>query len=196
MAEVSIELIKELRNRTQASFADCKAALEETGGDLEEAAKRLRVRGAAIAEKRGDREAGAGIIEAYIHGNGKIGVLLDLRTETDFVARSPEFKALAHDIAMHVAAASPRYLTAEEIPEDVRAEEKRLIEQQFAGSGKPPQVVEKIVEGKLNSLAKDICLLSQPFVKDPGKTIQNIVDEAVAKFGEKVAVKRFERFQI
>lgn len=196
MTTVTLDLIKELRARTQASFADCRTALEEAGGDLDEAAKRLRLRGAAIAEKRGDRDAGAGIIDTYVHGNGKIGVLLELRTETDFVARSEEFKRLAHDLALHIAAANPQYRTPEEIPEAVRVEEARLIEQQFMESGKPPQVIEKIVAGKIDALAKDICLLSQPFVKDPAKTVQDILDEAVAKFGEKITVRRFVRYQI
>jgi elongation factor Ts len=196
MAGVSLDLIKKLRERTQASFADCRAVLEETGGDLEEAVKLLRVRGAAIAEKRAAREAKAGIIEAYVHGNAQIGVLVDLRAETDFVARSPQFRALAHDLALHIAAANPRYLKPEDIPEDVRTEERRLIEQQFAASGKPPQVLEKIIEGKLAALAKEICLLEQPFVKDPDRTVRNILEEAVAKFGEKIEVARFTRYQI
>lgn len=195
-SNISLDLIKELRARTQASFADCRTALEEAGGDLDEAAKRLRIRGAAIAEKRGAREAGAGTIEAYVHGNGKIGVLVELRTETDFVARSEEFKRLAHDLALHVAAANPQYRSPEEIPDAVRAEEKRLIEQQFAGSGKPPQVIEKIVAGKIEALAKDICLLSQPFVKNPDATVQDVLDEAVARFGERVTVARFSRFAL
>jgi len=196
MSGITIDLIKQLRDRTQASFADCKNVLEETNGDLEEAAKQLRVRGAAIAEKRGDREANAGIVDAYIHSNGKLGVLLDLRTETDFVAKTEEFRALAHDIALHIAAAAPRYIRADEIPDTDREDEKRLIMQQFAESGKPANVVEKIVEGKLASLAKDICLLEQAFVKDQGKTVQNVLDEAVAKFGEKVTVARFARMQV
>lgn len=196
MSTIDPALIKALRERTQASFADCRTALEETRGDVEEAAKRLRIRGAAIAEKRGDRETNAGIIEAYVHTNSKIGVLVDLRSETDFVARSDEFKKLAHDLALHVAAARPRYLSAEDIPEEVREEEKRLIAQQFAGSGKPPQVLEKIVEGKLQALSKEICLLEQPFVKDPDKTVQNLLEEAVAKFGEKIQIAGFSRREI
>ena len=194
--DVSVQQIKELREMTQASFADCKNVLEETDGDIEEAAKQLRVRGAAIAEKRGGREANAGVIDAYIHVNGTIGVLVDLRSETDFVANTEEFKALAHDIALHVAASAPRYVSPEDIPEEVTQEEKRLITQQFADSGKPPEIIEKIVTGKLKSMAQEIALLSQAFVKDPDKTIQDVVDEAVAKFGEKIYVKRFERFEI
>lgn len=196
MADVTLDQIKELRDMTQASFADVKKVLEETGGDVEEAAKQLRVRGAAIAEKRGDREANAGIIEAYVHGNGKIGVLLDLRTETDFVANTDEFKALAHDIALHIAASSPRYVSPDEIPKEVQEEEKRLITQQFADSGKPAEIIEKIVEGKLRSLAEEITLLPQAFVKDTDKTIQDILDEAVARFGEKVTINGFSRMQI
>ena len=196
MSSISLDQIKELRERTQASFADCKVVLEETGGDIEEAVKRLRVRGADIAEKREGHEANAGVIDAYIHSNGKIGVLVDLRTETDFVAKTEEFKALAHDVALHIAAANPRYLKPEDIPEEVREEEKRLIAQQFADSGKPPEIVGKIVEGKLQSMAKDICLLPQPFVKDPDKTVQNVIDEAVAKFGEKIEIAHFARLEI
>lgn len=196
MAEITLDQIKELRDRTQASFADCKAILEETAGDVEEAAKQLRVRGAAIAEKRGDRDANAGVIESYIHANGKIGVLLDLRTETDFVANTDEFKALAHDIALHIAAAAPRYVSVEDIPKEVRDEEERLISQQFEDSGKPAEIIEKIIAGKLNSLAEEIALMPQAFVKNPDKTIQNIIDEAVVKFGEKITVNGFSRMQI
>lgn len=191
---VSVELIKQLRDRTQASFADCKAVLEETNGDLEEAAKKLRIRGAAIAEKRGDRTAASGIIEAYVHSNAKIGVLLELSAETDFVSRSPDFKAVAHDIALHIAAANPKYVSADEIPQDVKDEEKRLIEEQFKGSGKTPKIIEKIVSGKIETMAKDLCLLSQAFVKDPTKTVQDVLNEAVAKFGEKITVGKFVRF--
>ena len=193
---VPIELIKELRARTQASFADCRQALEETEGDLEEAAKRLRVRGAVIAEKRSGRDTDAGIVEAYIHSNSRVGVLVDLHAETDFVARSGEFKALAHDLALHIAAANPRYVSPDDIPEEARVEERRLITQQFQDSGKPPQVLEKIIEGKITAMAKEVCLLAQPFVKDSDKTVQDVLDEAVAKFGEKVIVKRFVRYQI
>ncbi len=196
MADVTLDQIKELRDRTQASFSDVKKVLEETGGDIDEAAKQLRVRGAAIAEKRGDRDANAGVIEAYIHGNGKIGVLLDLRTETDFVANTDDFKALAHDIALHIAASAPRYVSPDEIPEDVKVEEKRLITQQFADSGKPAEIIERIVEGKLKSLAEEITLLPQSFVKNPDKTIQDILDEAVARFGEKITIKAFTRMEI
>ena len=196
MAEVTLAMIKELRDMTQASFADCKKILEEVDGDVEEAAKQLRVRGAAIAEKRGDRAANAGVIDAYVHANGKIGVLLDLRTETDFVANTDEFKALAHDIALHIAAAAPRYVSAEDIPEDVIEEEKRLITQQYADSGKPADIVAKIVDGKVRSLGEEIALLPQTFVKDPDKTIQTILDEAVAKFGEKITVNGFTRMEI
>lgn len=196
MADVTLDQIKELRDRTQASFSDVKKVLEETGGDIDEAAKQLRVRGAAIAEKRGDRDANAGVIEAYIHGNGKIGVLLDLRTETDFVANTDDFKALAHDIALHIAASAPRYVSPDEIPEDVKVEEKRLITQQFADSGKPAEIIERIVEGKLKSLAEEITLLPQSFVKNPDKTIQDILDEAVSRFGEKITIKAFTRMEI
>ena len=195
-ASISIDLIKELRARTQASFADCREVLEETSGDIEEAAKRLRMRGAAIAEKRGSRDTNAGIVEAYVHSNAKIGVLVDLRSETDFVARSDEFKKLAHDLALHIAAAKPRFLSASDIPEDVLAEEKRLVTQQFQGSGKPPQVVEKIVLGKIQSLGKEICLLEQPFVKDPAKSVKSLLDEAVAKFGESIKIAAFSRLEI
>ena len=196
MADITIEMIKELRDKTQASLSDVKKVLEETDGDIEEAAKQLRVRGAAIAEKRGDRAANAGVVDAYIHSNGKVGVLIDLRTETDFVANTDEFKALAHDLALHIAASSPRYVSPDDIPEEVRAEEKRLITEQYADSGKPAEIVEKIVDGKIRSLGEEISLLPQTFVKNPDKTIQDVLDEAVAKFGEKISVARFTRFEV
>ena len=196
MADVTLEMIKELRERTQASLADVKKVLEETEGDIEEAAKQLRVRGAAIAQKRGDRAANAGTVDAYIHSNGKVGVLIDLRSETDFVANTDEFKALAHDLALHIAAAAPRYVAPEDIPDEVVAEEKRLISEQYADSGKPADIIEKIVDGKVRSLGEEIALLPQTFVKNPDKTIQDVLDEAVAKFGEKITVARFERFVV
>lgn len=196
MTNITIEMIKELRDKTQASLSDVKKVLEETDGDIEEAAKQLRVRGAAIAEKRGDRAANAGVVDAYIHSNGKVGVLLDLRTETDFVANTDEFKALAHDLALHIAAAGPRYVRPDDIPEEVVAEEKRLITEQYADSGKPAEIIEKIVDGKVRSLGEEIALLPQAFVKNPDKTIQDVLDEAVAKFGEKITVARFTRFEV
>lgn len=196
MPDVSIDLIKQLRERTQASFADCKTALEETGGDLEEAVKRLRVRGSAIAEKRGEREVGAGIIEAYVHGNSQVGVLVDLRSETDFVARSEDFKNLAHDIALQIAASNPKYIDRGDIPQEAVDDEKRLVLQQYADSKKPKEIVEKIAEGKILAMAKENSLLLQPFIKDQGKTVADLINEAVAKFGEKIRVARFTRYQI
>lgn len=196
MADVSIDHIKELRERTQASLADCRQALEETGGNIDEAMKELRAKGASVAEKRGDREAAAGRVEAYVHGEGSIGVLVEVRSETDFVARSPEFQELAHELALHVAASAPRYVREEEIPDEVKDEERELIKKQFQDAGKPEDVMAKIVEGKLAARAKELCLLEQPFVKDPDKTVQDVLDEAMAKFGEKVTVTRFARFEV
>ena len=190
---MSIDSVKELRLRTQASLRDCQKALDEAGGDLEKAVKLLRARGQSIAEQKAGRVASAGTVAAYVHGNGVLGVLVELRCETDFVARSEQFKALAHDLALHIAAAAPRYKTKEDIPQEVIEEEKQIIVQEFEKSGKPAHIIDKIAEGKISALAKEIVLLEQPFVKNPDQTVTELIAEAVGKFGEKIEIGHFAR---
>lgn len=193
---MSIDLVKQLREKTQASLADCRKALEEAGGDIEEAAKLLRTRGQAIAAQKAGREAAQGTIAAYVHGNGAIAVLVEVRCETDFVARSPQFQEFAHNIALHIAASNPKYLAKDNIPQEIVDDEKRLIIQEFSKSGKSAQVIEKIAEGKISALAREIALLEQPFVKNPDQTIAETIAEAIGKFGEKIEIGQFVRFAI
>ena len=191
MTGYSVEILKDLRAKTNASLADCKKVLEETRGDMEKAEKLLKTRGLAIAAKKSGRTAREGTIASYIHSNGKIGVLVELHCETDFVARAPEFKQLAHDLALHIAASAPKYVSGQDIPNEILEEEKRIISQDFAKSGKPQQIIDKIVLGKLTALEAEITLLGQSFVKDPNRTVQQVITEAIAKFGEKIEVGRF-----
>ncbi|OHA48147.1 MAG: translation elongation factor Ts [Candidatus Terrybacteria bacterium RIFCSPHIGHO2_01_FULL_48_17] len=193
---MNIALVKELRARTQASLSDCQRTLQEAGGDLEKAIKLLRTRGKTIAAQKMGRTASSGIIEAYIHGTGALGVLVELRTETDFVARSEQFKALAHDLALHIAAAAPHYMHREDIPREIIDEEKKIIAQEFEKSGKSSQVIEKIAEGKIAALAKEIVLMEQEFVKNPDQTVSEVIAEAVGKFGEKIEIGRFARIAV
>jgi len=196
MTGYSVEILKDLRAKTNASLADCKKVLEETHGDVEKSEKLLKTRGLAVAEKKLGRTAREGDIASYIHSNGKIGVLVELYCETDFVARAPEFKQLAHDLALHIAASAPKYVSRQDIPNEILEEEKRIISQDFAKSGKPQQIIDKIVSGKLTALEAEITLLGQPFVKDPDRTVQQVITEAIAKFGEKIAVGRFTRLTL
>jgi len=196
MTEYSVEMLKDLRAKTNASLADCKKVLKETRGDVEKAEKLLKTRGLTVAEKKSGRTAKEGSIASYIHSNGKIGVLVELHCETDFVARAPEFKQLAHDLALHIAAAAPKYVSGQDIPNEILEEEKRIISEEFVKSGKPQQIIDKIVSGKLTALEAEITLLGQPFVKDPSRTVRQIITEAIAKFGEKIEVGRFTRLTL
>ena len=196
MTEYSVEMLKDLRAKTNASLADCKKVLKETRGDVEKAEKLLKTRGLIVAEKKSGRTAKEGSIASYIHSNGKIGVLVELHCETDFVARAPEFKQLAHDLALHIAAAAPKYVSGQDIPNEILEEEKRIISEEFVKSGKPQQIIDKIVSGKLTALEAEITLLGQPFVKDPSRTVRQIITEAIAKFGEKIEVGRFTRLTL
>ena len=191
-----IENLKALRESTGASITECKKALADANGSIEEATKLLRTRGQSVVDKKQSRTANERVIGVYLHANSKIAGVVELRCETDFVARNEEFKHLAHEIAMHVVASDPKYLLPEEVPQEVRDEERRLVAQQFADSGKPQQIVDKIIEGKLATLAKEICLTTQPFIKDPDRTVQDVVNEAVSKFGEKITIGKFARFVI
>ena len=192
----NVDQLKQLREETGVSVTDCQKALKEASGDIEKAKEILRKWGQSFAEKRLDRETKQGIIESYIHPNKKIGVLLDLRCETDFVARSEDFKNLAHDLVLHIAGMNPYYVKSEDIPEEVIGGEKEIYKEQVAKSGKPQNIVEQIIEGKLKSYKEGISLLSQPFVKNPDKTVQDIINEAITKVGENIVVKRFIRYEI
>jgi elongation factor Ts len=196
MSEVSATQVRTLREQTGAGMMDCKRALSESSGDLEKAVVYLREKGLAAAAKRSARAASEGLVASYIHAGGKIGVLIEVNCETDFVARTPEFQTLAKDLAMQVAAASPRWVRREEVPADTIEAERRIYQAQASGSGKPAAVIEKIVDGKLVKFFADTCLLEQPFIKDPQQTVGQLVTDAIAKIGENVVVRRFARFQL
>jgi elongation factor Ts len=193
---ITAEMVKQLRDRTGAGMMDCKGALAEAGGDMEKAIDILRKKGIASASKRAGRATREGIIGHYIHMGGKVGVLVELNCETDFVARTDDFQTLAREIAMHVAAADPRFVRRDEVkPEDLERE-KEVYRAQFADSGKPAAVVEKIIEGKLGSFYAQACLLEQPSVRDPNVTIEQMLQAATAKTGENITVSRFVRFKL
>ncbi len=195
MTAISADLVKELREKTGVGMMECKKALTETNGDFEKAIDLLRQKGLATAQKKAGRSASQGLVESYIH-MGKIGTLVEINCETDFVARTEDFKELARDIAMHIAATNPPYLSREDIPQDVLDHEKEIYRSQV--TNKPPQVVEKIIEGKLEKFYTDMCLLEQIFVKDPDqkKKVKDIVTDTIAKLGENIIVRRFARFQL
>lgn len=192
--EISAKMVADLREETGAGLMDCKKALMEAGGDRESAVLILKKKGIASALKKLDRDASEGIVESYIHLGGKVGVLLELNCETDFVAKNAEFRSLAKDLCMHIAAANPLYLSRQEVPEDVLAREREVAAAQLAG--KPPAVLENIVKGKIEKFLAGVCLLDQPFVKDPEVTVQNLVNNGINKMGENIKIGRFVRFQI
>jgi len=194
--EIPAKLVAELRARTGAGMMDCKKALEEAGGDIDKAVDILRKRGAAKADKRAGREATQGLIASYVHHNGRVGVLLEVNCETDFVANTEEFKQLAKDLTHQIASAAPIALRREDIPADVIAKEREIYRAQVAGEKKPDHVKEKIVEGRINSFYEDRVLLEQKFVRDASKTIGDLVKELAAKTGENVRVRRFVRFEL
>ena len=194
--EVNAKMVSELRAKTGAGIMDCKKALAESGGDFEKAVDWLRKKGISSAGKKADRIAAEGLVQSYVHAGGKIGVLVEVNSETDFVARNPEFQAFVKDVAMHIAAASPQYVRREEVPADVVEKEKSILSAQVLEQGKPANMVEKIVTGKIDKFFKDICLMEQPFVKDTDKSIEQILTELVAKIGEKLVIRRFVRFQL
>ena len=185
-----------LRQKTGAGILDCKKALAETNGDMDKAVDYLREKGIATAAKKAGRIAAEGIVESYIHMGGKFGVLVEINCETDFVAKGDKFKALAHDIAMHIGAAKPLYVSKEEVPAEVLEKEKEILKAQVINEGKPAAIADKIVEGKINKYYEENCLLEQKFVKDPEKTIGQLIIEATAQIGEKIAVRRFTRYEM
>ena len=196
MAEISTDLIKELRVKTQAGMLDCKKALKETDGDLDKAVDLLRKKGLASANKKMEREATEGIVASYIHNNHKIGVLMELWCNTDFVAKNDDFKTLARELCMQIAAANPLYVNVEDVPEDIKDKEKEIYSDQMKDSGKPENVIEKIVVGKLNKYFSEVCLLEQEFIKDPKVKIKDLIKEKIALYGENITVGKFSRFQI
>jgi len=187
------ELIKELREKTGAGIMECKRAVEDAVGDLIKAEQLIKERGLAMAEKKKDREAGQGLIESYVHA-GRIGAMIELNCETDFVAKTPEFQQLVKDLAMQVAASSPRYVSREEVPAAELEAEREIYRKQALQSGKPEKVIERIVEGQVERFYKDVCLLEQPFLKQPERTVKEILQEAIVRFGVNVTVRRFARF--
>ncbi|MBM7854421.1 elongation factor Ts [Desulfohalotomaculum tongense] len=196
MADISAKMVKELRERTGAGMMDCKKALQETNGDMDKAVDYLREKGLSKAAKKAGRVTAEGLVESYIHGNGRIGVLVEVNCETDFVAKNEEFKALVKDIAMQIAAAKPEYVRREEVPEEVVAKEKEVLKAQALNEGKPEHIVEKMVQGRLDKFFKEICLLEQPFIKDPDITVQQLVTEKIAKIGENISIRRFTRYEL
>lgn len=194
--EVNASTVKELREKTGAGVMDCKKALAECSGNLEKAVDYLRQKGLAAAAKKSTRVAAEGLVGAYIHAGGKIGVMVELNCETDFVARTPEFQALLKDIAMQVAAASPRYIRREDVPSEEVERERAIYRTQVLEQGKPEKIVDKIVEGKLDRFYSEICLIEQSFIKDPDKKVGDLMQDAVARMGENIQVRRFMRYQV
>jgi elongation factor Ts len=194
--EVSASAVKDLREKTGAGMMDCKKALAETGGDVQKAIDYLRQKGLAAAAKKADRVAADGAVGAYVHPGGKIGVLVEINCETDFVARTAEFQSLLKDIAMQVAAANPRYLRREEVPAAELHKEKAIYRQQALETGKPEKVVDKIVEGKIERFYSEACLLEQAFIKDPDKKVTDIVNESIGRLGENIQIRRFSRYHL
>jgi elongation factor Ts len=194
--EVNAAVVKELREKTGAGIMDCKRALAEAGGNLDKAVEYLRRKGLAAAAKKADRVASEGAVAAYVHPGGKIGVLVEINCETDFVARTNEFQALVKDLAMQIAAANPRYLRPEEVSADELEKERDIYRRQALDSGKPEKVVDRIIEGKMERFYSEVCLLEQAFVKDPDRKVADIVNDAIARLGENIQIRRFTRYHL
>jgi elongation factor Ts len=194
--EITADLVKGLRERTGIGMMECKRALEEAGGDTEKAIEILRKKGYARAQEKSERAAGDGLVGSYIHTTGKIGVLVEVNCETDFVARNEEFKELVKAIAMHIAAANPKYVAPADVPADILAKEREIVREQFKDSKKPPEIVEKIVEGKLSKFYEEVCLLEQPYIRDDKMKVKDLLTQFIAKFKENTKIGRFARFQI
>ncbi len=196
MAAITAQLVKELREKTGVGMMDCKKALAESGGDMEKAVEFLRKKGLATAQKRAGRATSEGIVQSYIHMGGKIGVLVEVNCESDFVAKNEDFQGFAKNIAMHIAATNPVGIAAEDVPADVVAKEMEIYRGQAQEMGKPEKMLDKIAEGKMAKFFKDNCLLNQPYVRDPNLTIADLLNETIAKIGENISIRRFARFQI
>jgi elongation factor Ts len=193
---VPAQLVKELRERTGAGFSDCRAALVEAKGDIEQAISILRKKGQAAAAKKAQRETSEGLVGCYIHAGGKIGVLVEVNCESDFVARTEDFQRLCHDVAMHIAALDPRYLRREEVTQEILDRERDIFREQAKQSGKPDAVIEKIVSGKMEKFYEENCLYEQHFIKDEGITVKELVNQAIAKLGENISIRRYSRFKV
>lgn len=195
MAQITPQMVKELRERTQAGMMDCKRALQETGGDMEKAVEYLREKGLASAAKKAGRITADGLVDSYIHTGGRVGVLIEVNCETDFVAKTEGFQSFVRDIAMHIAAMKPEYVRREDVPAEVIEKERRIFAAAAREEGKPEHIIDKIVEGRVDKYLSEICLLEQPYVKDSDKTVQEVVQEAISTFGENINVRRFARFE-
>ncbi len=196
MADITAQMVKEIRDRTGAPFIDCKKALEEVAGDFDKAIEILKIKGVAKAAKKVGRETPEGTITSYIHAGGKIGVLVEINCETDFVARNDEFQAFAKEVAMQIAAGNPRYVSREFIPEDELAKEKEIMKAQVIESGKPANMADKIAEGKIEKFYEEVCLLDQVYIRDTKLKINDLLQALIAKIGENIKVRRFVRFQL
>lgn len=196
MAEISASMVKELRERTGAGMMDCKKALNETSGNIEKAIDYLREKGLAAAAKKAGRITAEGLVESYIHGGGRIGVLVEVNCETDFVAKTDQFKALVRDIAMQIAASKPEYVRREEVSADIIAKEKEILAAQAANEGKPEKIIQKMVEGRIEKFYKEVCLMEQPYIKDPDISVSQLITENISKIGENISVRRFVRFEL
>lgn len=194
--EITADMVKELRQRTGIGMMECKKALQESKGDMDKAILFLRKKGYARAKEKMSREAADGAVGSYLHLDGKIGVLVEVNSETDFVARNKEFKELVKNIAMHIAAANPQYVSSTEVPEDVLEQEKEVIREQFKDSKKPAEIMERIVQGKLGKFYEEICLLDQPFIKDDKISVKELLASYITKFGENIKIRRFARFEL
>ena len=193
---ISAQMVKELRETTGAGMMDCKKALVETNGDMEKAVDYLREKGLAAAAKKSGRVAAEGVVESYIHGAGKIGVMIEVNCETDFVAKTPEFHSFVRDLAMQVAAANPQYLSRTEVPAAIIEHEREILRAQALNEGKPEKIVDKMVDGRVEKFYKDNCLLEQTFIKDPDKSVTDVVNAQMSKIGENIVVRRFVRYQM
>jgi elongation factor Ts len=193
---ITSQMVKELRDKTNAGMMDCKKALSETNGDMEKAVDLLRQKGLAIAQKRADRATSQGVVESYIHSGSKLGVLVEVGCETDFVAKTDAFVAFARDIAMHIAASNPVAVTRDDVPAELVAREREIYKAQALESGKPENIVDKIITGKIDKFLADVCLMEQKFVKNPELSVQDLLNELIGKMGENISIKRFARFQI
>jgi len=194
--EITTAMVKELRQATGAGVLDCRKALETHDGDMEKAVAYLREKGLAAAAKKAGRQASEGVVEAYVHPGSRVAVMLELNCETDFVARTADFKTLAHDLALHIAFAAPRYISRADVPQEVVESERAIYRAQALAEGKPEHVVDRIVEGRLEKFYQQVCLMEQPFVKDEDRTVQDQINDAIAKLGENVVLSRFVRYEV
>ncbi len=196
MAQITAKMVQELRGRTGMGMMDCKKALQEADGDMEKAIELLRKKGAKVAEKRADKEAAEGLVSTYVHAGNKIGVLVEINCETDFVASTDDLKQFANDICLQIAAVGPKYLAPEDVDQEYLEKEKQFLKEQLQEQGKPEHMLDQIVQGKVEKIYKDICLLKQPFVKNEDLTVEEVLHELMTKLGEKIVIRRFTRYEV